>query len=343
MHKRWLWILFILMCSATQKSIAQINADSAFQSVENVINYLWNRDHDSTYITSFRDKLNVRLLAANKYTFFVLRDKTRNSVLAYRPETGLNLGFGLTYNWFSIDLAFNVGIREDKIPNSDFFDFQGVVFTTKFLVEGSLKYYYGYETSRTSDLEIAPDETLRSDIRTINFGISFLYALRYDKFSMKAPFVFNEIQRRSAGSPIFGVSFNSYTLDADSSLVGPSVFSQFGDPLNQLEGVNMLSVNFNAGYMHSFVVKEKFFLTLGLIPGLSFTTGDYATENRIQRKLHLSGMSKVIFALGYNSKTIYTGFQLMADFDLHRLEPQMHLISGHGKSKFYIGYRIKRR
>jgi hypothetical protein len=331
-----------MLCLVSQTSFAQINADSAFKSVENMIDYLWNRDHDSTYITSFRDKLNVRLLAANKYTFFLLRDKVNNSSLAYRPETGLNLGFGITYNWFSVDLAFNVGIREDKIPNSNFFDFQGAVFTSKFLVEGSLKYYYGYEISDASDIETELNETIRSDIRTINFGLSFLYALRYDKFSMKAPFVFNEIQRRSAGSPVFGVSFNSYTLDADSSVVNPSQSAYFDDPLRSLEGVNLLSINLNIGYMHSFVIKEKFFLTLGLIPGLSFTGGDYATENRVQRNLHLSGMTKTVFALGYNSSRWYGGFQLMADFDLHRLEPKMHLISGHGKSKFYIGYRIKR-
>lgn len=343
MRNHWLGIILIFMCFASQKSEAQINADSAFKSMDNMIRYLWKRDHDSTYISSFTDKLNVRLLAANKYTFFILKDKTKNSSLVYRPDTGLNLGFGITYNWFSIDLAFNVGIREDKIPNSNFFDFQGAVFTTKFLVEAALKYYYGYEISNSSDLGVDPAETLRSDIRTVNFGLSFLYALRYDKFSMKAPFVFNEIQRKSAGSPIFGVSFTSYTLDADSSVVNQSLSPYFDDPLKSLEGVNLLSINVNAGYMHSFVVKEKFFLTLGLIPGLSITGGDYATENRVQRNLHLSGMTKTVFALGYNSSRFYGGFQLMADFDLHRIESKMHLISGHGKSKFYIGYRIKRR
>ena len=343
MHKYCVAALIIFLACFPYKSRGQINADSAFQSVEKMIQYLWNRDHDSTYIESFRDKLNVRLLAVNKYTFFTLRDKVNNSSLAYRPGTGLNLGFGVTYNWFSVDLAFNVGIREDKIPDSDFFDFQGAVFTTKFLVEGALKYYYGYEINNVRDLNIEADENIRSDIRTINFGLSFLYALRYDKFSMKAPFVFNEIQRRSAGSPIFGASFNSYTLDADSSLIGPSVAEFFNQPLQSLEGVNMLSVNLNVGYMHSFVIKERFFLTLGLIPGLSFTAGDYATENRVPRNFHLSGMTKTIFALGYNSKRFFGGLQLMADFDLYRLEKQMHLISGHGKSKFYIGYRIKRR
>lgn len=338
---KYAWILIFIFCAF--KVQAQGKADSAFQSVENFIDYLWNRDHDTTYITSYNNKLNVRLLAVNKFTFFSLRDKVNNSVLRYRPEYGLNFGAGVTYNWFSIDMAFNVGIREDKIPNSNFFDFQGVVFSTKFLIDASLKYYYGYQVNSGSGIESDVDQQIRSDIRTINLGISFLYALRYDKFSIKAPFVFNEVQRRSAGSPIFGASFTSYTLDADSSVVDRRIQDEFDMPLRNLQGVNMLSLAVNIGYIYTFVAKERYFVSLGIIPGISLNSGDYATRNRVPRDLYVSGNAKTVFAIGYNHARWYGGLQLMADFDLHRLEQKMHLVSSHGKSKFYLGYRIHRK
>jgi hypothetical protein len=45
--------------------------------------------------------------------------------------------------------------------------------------------------------------------------------------------------------------------------------------------INVVSLTAQFGYMYSFVIKERFFITLGLIPGIGVKSGDYRTESRI--------------------------------------------------------------
>jgi hypothetical protein len=315
--------------------------DSLGSKVKNLAQYLWYRDHDTAYITNYSDLVALKLLAVNKYTFFRLRDKQNDASIGYRPELGLNLGLGVTYSWFSLDLAFNIGIRENNIPNSDFFDIQGAIFSPKILVETTLQYYYGYQVSYTEGFNQSNlgDAGIRPDIRTINLVLSTTYALNYGRFSLKAPFVFSEAQRKSAGSPVFGASFAYYNLSSDSSTVPVPVQDVFDENLH-LRDFTALSLVFNAGYMYTFVYKKHWFLNVGGIPGISVSTGDYQTDVRRRRNAYVSYLIKLTGSLGYNGPRWFGGLQVLGDINQERVGPRLPIISGHGKTKFFVGYRL---
>jgi hypothetical protein len=318
--------------------------DSIGFKVKNMFQYMWYRDHDTSYISNYSNRVLLKLIAQNKYNFIRIRDKNENKGIGYRPELGLNLGLGITYSWFSFDMTFNFGIQENNIPDFNFFDVQGTIFTTKFLFETTLQYYFGYQVSFTQGFNesILGDAGIRSDIRTINLALQALYALNYDKYSLKAPFVFSEAQKKSAGSPVFGATFTLNDLASDSSMVPGPVQDIFDERLHLVD-LTSISLALSAGYMYTFVYKKHWFLTLGLIPGLGFSFGDYTTEFRERKPLYVSYTIKLISSIGYNGPRWVAGLQVLGNINQERVDAKLPVIIGNGKPKFIIGYRLGKR
>ncbi len=339
-----LFFLGLFLITGLNSSYAQaIKTDSLEKKVSDLTNFLWYRDHDSTYIQHFNEYFSIRMLAMNKYTFLNLNDNDQSTSLLYRPDLGLNVGLGMVNRWFSLDFSLNIPLGEEVIPDARSLDVQSSVFSTKFIMEGTLKYFDGHQITSIENVPVALEDEykIRPDIRTTSIWLQFLYAFNYDRFSIKAPFVFNEIQKKSAGSLIFGVSFNMYNMAADSSIVPTPVQFYFDGEL-YLTNLNTLNLNVNIGYIYTLAIK-RFFLTVGLIPGIGIVGGDISTEFTSPIKLELSPVVKTLGAIGINWEKWYVGGQFFGDFNGIRLGQSLTLVTGQTKSKFFLGYRFTRR
>ncbi len=321
---------------------AQITqADSILIKTEAFINDFLYKNHDTTYISNFSNQIALKILGVTKFTFFGVNDRNQNSNIRYRPDRQVNLGFGIAYKFFAIDVAFNVGLQEESELDRRFFDFQGRVFSSKHFFEAIYQYYYGYKITRYNNdtAGIPEDSRIRNDIRTINVGIQYLYAFNYGRFSLKAPFVQNEIQKKSAGSTIGGINFTMYTMGSDSSIVPSELQGGFDEKL-YLNDINITSLVFSFGYMYSFVWHESFFITLGAIPGLSLNFGDYEAPYRNKFSANVSVRLRSMNAIGYNGRRFFTGLQLIADLLSARIDKGLRFSSSHGSSKLFVGYRF---
>ena len=201
-------------------------SDTSKFDVSKALQFVLESRQDTSYIKNLTDELSVRILSIAKYNYFKIRDRGEGTNIVYRPDNRLNFGIGATYKIFSLDVAFNVGLtqnrnEEDQFRNSKYFDFVGSVFTSRHFVEVSYRYYFGHYLGRSLGLsnEILSSSRPRGDIRAAFFGLEYLNALNFKKFSFKAPFVHNEIQKRSAGSVVLGASFGTSSVDADSSMI----------------------------------------------------------------------------------------------------------------------------
>jgi hypothetical protein len=319
-----------------------LNIDSMESKLKQVGNYFLYRNHDTTYIKSYAQYLTLRLIAVNKYNFFRVRDRFNGTAVRYRPEYGINFGLGFAYKWLGFDLAFNFGLQEDEnLPNSETLNLQARIFSSRQFIEGTLQYFYGHQLDNISGIQddfIKPAK-IRQDIRTISIGIQYLFAFRYDKFSLKAPFVFNEIQLKNAGSPILGASFDYFNMSSDSSVI-PNALADYFDEKLHLVDLSMLSVALNMGYIHTFVWKKKFFLTLGFIPGLNFNLGDSKAETREVLKWNVSYKIKSMNAIGYSVKKFFAGIQLQGDLNNIRLAKKLNTLYSNGSLKLIFGYRF---
>ena len=213
--------------------------------------------------------------------------------------------------------------------------------SSKQLISFTLLYYQAYELSNLSGVNVDINEASkrREDIRTINVGLQYQYAFNYTKFSMKAPFIFNEVQIKSAGSPILGASFNMFTMDSDSSII-PEDASDFFVANANMDDLNVLSLSVSFGYMYTFVIKRHFFLTLSLMPGLSINGGDYNTASRNYLSPNLNFKLGSMNAIGYNGRRLYVGFNFITESLYVQLDKKLNARIGHGKGKFFIGYRF---
>jgi hypothetical protein len=318
--------------------------DSLAKAVQNLNNYLLYRNHDTAYISNYGNEVAVKILTKNKFNYFTIRDKNNNSKIKYRPARDLSLGVGVAYKYFALDLSFSLGLNK----NSEFqdpvaFDFNGRLFSSKQFISATLQYYVGYELSNYSGLnnDINKASTIREDIRTINFSLQYLHAFNYTKFSLKAPFVFNEVQKKSAGSLIGGVSFSIYIMDADSSIVPPEVKSDF-DPNLYLIDINIINAAVSVGYMYSYIFKNHFFITLSLIPGINFNGGDYLAESttREYNSINIRFKFFTMNAIGYNGRRFFAGAQLLGETDFLQLSKKQNLETGNGQLSLFVGYRF---
>ena len=346
MLKNTRYILIGLLCIFTLQSKGQgISADSLESKIQKLSDYLLYRNHDTTYIKSYADLLALKLVAVNKYNYFQIRDRNNDTKLTYRPEYGVNLGLGMAYKWFSMDITFDVGLRENQnLENREFLDIQTRAYSSKRLIEAYIQYYYGYVLTRADgiDQNLLSDNNSRVDIRTISFGLQYLFALNYDKFSLNAPFVLSEKQRKSAGSPIFGSSLVMFTMNGDSSVVPTSMKPYFDEKLHMVD-MGLISVAVNFGYMYTFVWKKHIFLTLGLIPGLNFNFGDTKAQERENLIWTISYKIKTMNAIGYNSSRFFTGIHFVGDVNNVNLKNKLSTQFSNGSVKFFAGYRFQRR
>ena len=183
------------------------------------------------------------------------------------------------------------------------------MYSSKQYISFNIQYYLNYNLNNQAGFKLQEEDiTDRPDLRTISFGLQYLYAINYTKFSLKAPFVLNEIQKKSAGSPIVGANFSLYVLNADSSLIPKSGVDVF-DSRTRISDFSNMSFGINVGYMYSFIFKKHFFLTLSAIPGIHLNMGDYSTGERTITETSINAQFIAMNSIGYNGERVYTGFQ----------------------------------
>lgn len=341
-NKSAILLLGLFTLILTSNDVKSQQTDSLFKKIENLGDFLLYRNHDTNYISNFGNEVAVRLVSVTKYNYFRIRDKINNTKLRYRPVRDVSLGVGVSYKWFSLDITFALGLSNNsEFEDTRSFDFQGSMFSSKQYISATLQYYKAYKLSGLSGVDVPMSDASqrREDIRTINFGLQYMYAFNYTRFSFKAPFVFNEVQRKSAGSPILGASFNLFVMNSDSSIVANELKDYF-DPLLHMDDLNIMSAAISLGYMYTLVYKKHFFLTMSIIPGVNVNAGDFQPGSRQYIPLNVNWSINSMNAIGYNGRKFYTGFHFLLNTFNSRLAKKLFTVVGHGKGSIFIGYRF---
>lgn len=233
-------------------------------------------------------------------------------------------------------------LEKDKFDNSKFFDFSGTVFSSKHFLGITYQYYLAYKLTGglVNDVEIPEASIFREDIRNVHFDLNYFYAFNYGKFSLKAPFALNQIQRKNAGSVVAGASFTMNILDGDSTLIPQEFYNDFDEKL-LFNDLNTTTLGVNIGYMYSFVWKEQLFLTLGFIPGPNFVSGDYRTTSRQFLGLGVFPKYQILSSLGFAKRRYFIAIQFISNSDYIRFGKKLRVELGKGRTTFVVGYRFR--
>jgi len=307
-------LLLLILLSVNKKSSAQNN-------------FIKN-EYDSSYINSYTEELTARTFSSLSYASLTFRDNKINQNLDFGVDSKYALGIGINYSVIGINLSFSPwrsAISESKYGKTKSFDFRMNLYGRKIIYDLYLLSHTGFYLSNPKSIIDGWTDTdsypLRPDMKMFSAGIVAQYIFNNKKFSMRATYLQNEWQKKSAGSFIVGGTFFYSKFSGDSSFVPTQIkYSDFlgGFHFNQSSSINL---GINGGYSHTFVLKEHYFLALGLSLGpqinYSIVSAEENEPNKNGVTMGLNGLLRS--GIGYNSRKFYVGVFVINEFLAHQL------------------------
>jgi len=301
---------------------------------------------DTNYITTFPDHIVGRAYLSRKYTNMVIDNKDGNENLTYDPNTSLNFGLGITVNHFTLNLAYGFRFLNqdgEKKGETRHLDLQSHIYKRKFVIDLFGQFYNGLFLNDSNLNPVSSNETfyLRPDISIQLVGITALKVKNYKKFSYAAPFLQNELQHKSAGSFLYGVSASAFFSQSDSNYVPSFITDSIYRSNFDVKQMQAIQIGPNVGYAYSLIIGKRFFATASL--NIAFLIGPikYTTfDNEERKEWQVNGNLSARVGFGYNSPKWYLGITALQDGTRLRTLDETSEI-GIGAGNFRINY-VKR-
>ena len=280
--------------------------------------------HNPNYLTVFRDHLSLTALICTRGTDLRIHNlDNRKQMAIYTPNNVVNYGFGINYRWFAFEGAFRIPFldRQDtKKGSTKSYYLEARVIRRKFWAQAFLQSNIGYYLSNVKEFDSKwfdqnTNYFLRPDVRTTIAFLSGNYIFNNRKFSYKAVSNMFEWQKKSAGSFMIGGTITNFNCNADTSLLPFNTRDRFSKR-SHVNNINVLLSGLNLGYLHTFVIKSKMFIHLGLIQTLGFKNYRYTDAITGTADVH-NGFGYILdarFATGYNSDKLYFGASINSLF-----------------------------
>lgn len=241
---------------------------------DRVITRLLKTSVDTNYITTndygLQVKLNFNMFDGQTMFRWDPISDTLSNYCTITSDPIFKIGFWLGYRNFGLGYSFDLrSFSKDK---------------TQYNSEFSFSYYgdaWGADLSFSASRGNKISFNRLDDIPTTTFSIyraqiNSYYALRYRKFSYNAAFSHSMRQEKSAGSPLFGLSFTGYYHYSPSNDL-PRIVSN--EDLVFPTSIIYLSMNLNAGYAHNFVTKKHTLLHISAMPYITILKKEFAGVN----------------------------------------------------------------
>lgn len=298
---------------------------------------------DSSYISSYTDKLTGRFYFSQKYTSFKYYDEENDLQLRYLPNTTFNLGVGATYKLATLNLAYGFGfLNPDKGQGkTKYLDLQAYFYDDNWLIDLLGQFYNGFFLT---DKDVNGDYYVRPDIKVREFGATFQYMLNNGKFSYRAGFLQNEWQKKSAGTPLIGLQVLFGNGSADSTLIPYTINSAPID--NEGRYLSFFEIGPTVGYAYTLVIKKHFFLMGSATVALSFGTSKVESPE-VTRFSSVFPNGEIRACAGYNSEKgaiSLTYVNNTASIISHKDAPQFSLSTGNLRLNFvhrFSGTKLK--
>ncbi|MCF3110406.1 DUF4421 domain-containing protein [Niabella sp. CC-SYL272] len=267
-------------------------------------------DADIKYDTSYYQRYNQRLtlgpLLVKKNSVYSIRSQDGDFPLRYSTNNPTRIGLSIGYDWLSVSGSVGLGAldpdykkEKGKTTSSNF---QMSVNGRSVLADLHFQVNKGFYLRGQQDPAFADGAYyVRPDIKTQIFGATIRKILKGNRFSIKAPFVYDSWQQRSSGSFLIGGEFIYGNAKGDSAFVPFNLSASF--PNASIHYMRYLMFGPTAGYAHTFVIKKHLFVT-----GVASVNGDVAqtlektTAGAQQTRWYFSPNLSLRGAIGYNTE-----------------------------------------
>lgn len=315
----------------------------------------WTRHpSDTLYVVDHFHIVTARVYLSTKSNSFTVADGNRGSRLIYRPNNQVNIGFGASYHSLSLNIGFGLNAlnKDDHVRGAtNYFDAQANIFIGRWAANIILGTYRGYYIADHDKAALGWDVPtalpFRGDVRQTMAGLSATHIFNHTRFSFRAALTQDAWQRRSAGSWLLGGFVHVNAQQADSSLVPTALQDEFSPNLQIREGT-FADVGAMGGYAHTFVLHERWFLTLSASAGAGLDLCWWRIEplrtppiDATHGGLALLGQGRA--AMGYNHGPMYIGVGGNIEGIAHTIGTNERYRWNSGNLRFSIARRLDRR
>ena len=258
--------------------------------------------YDSNYVRSYSQKLTTRIYLSQKYTLFGVEAPKGIKEAQYRPNTTVNLGAGVTYKAFTLNLAYGFGfLNTDKTKGkTKYLDLQSHIYGLKWRIDFFGQFYKGYYLyPRGYASNNLKEFYLRPDLRVQEIGLHAYHMYNNKKHSYRSSYIQNEWQQKSSGTFVLGAAVTLGNVTADSAFIPSSLKNSFQQ--YSVNGVRYLELGPGAGYSYTFVFKKHWFLNASATLNLNMGITKEFLSGPSQNTLNFSPNLLFRTAVGYNS------------------------------------------
>ena len=308
-------------------------------------NQISEKDHrDSTRIIDLSDKLSLWLYGINKEYLFSIAHIASRQHIDFKPNAAMKMGFGFNYKWLGLGFAFNMPWAQnddDIYGHTTRIDLQINIFTRSFGMDMSAQYYKGYYISNPKDFMnwTKPQYPLLKDLSTLSTEISGYYFTNNKKFSYRAAFVRNEIQKKSAGSFIIGGYLRSDISNSPGGFIPDDLPINLRDTFN-IKSFASVNLGITMGYTYTFVFLKNFFFNISIVPGIGLKVSSMHDNKGVVANNNGVSMRWVgRLALGYEHKKFFLGITSISTSNTIVYE-HLSAHSSNIKIRFFVGKRF---
>ncbi len=308
---------------------------------------------DTLFVREFSSRPTVRLYVSSKFNSLVIRANDPFTDLRYQPNGHYNIGIGASYK----RLTLNIGLPMPFVPSdvdekgrTRYLDAQATLHTNKQSSNLFLQVFKGYHiTSHTLDQVGWTQPTIypyRSDLVQFNFGLSTLRIVDDEHFSYRATFNQDAWQQRTKGSWLYGGYTTCYVVNADSTVVPTALQGEFRAAAALTQGV-FIDLGPMGGYVHTFVYKRHWFLTLSAAfgAGPSIQRIEFYNPGGSDDQVDFGPGWHAQFrgGIGYNSRYYYAGVLFNQERVGYLLKVQDRYAWDVGNFRVMVAMRLKDR
>lgn len=242
--------------------------------------------------------------------------------LEVEPTGQMNFGAGFNYKW--LGLALNVGLPpseqdKEKYGETQRQDLHIGIYGNRISGSINLQHYKGFYISNYIDTNTGNHIQIPS-LETYNINFSALYFFNNKRFSYKAAYVRNAIQKQSAGSFAAGAYLTYDISESEVPVGGGEVPDSVGTQFNVL-GVWSRTFGVSFGYTRTWVIKKKFFINATLVPGVGGKTITLKlTDKTANVDAGLAYRLDANISMGYEAKNWLMGLSATTSNQFYEVE-----------------------
>lgn len=254
------------------------------------------------------------------------------------------LGIRLQHKWLGLSLVYSPNqLQEPNKGKTNELDIGIHMYGKKHIVDAYFIFYKGFYINNYREVDSLKTRfntyPLLPEMRMRTIGLNYTYLFNHKKFSMRSSFLFNEIQRKSAGSALFNISLSYLKLSNPDAIV-PDELNLIFQNKDRIKSGAFYAASVMPGYAHTFVIK-KFFFTIAPSLGVMLQHHQSNAENDAQSNLlQISGRGIARIAIGYNGNRFFIGMRSVADTYNYELNKNINLLLTLGDARLHVGYRF---